>query len=148
MSNGSLDIGGEIAKLAALAALKDQGTGPKPASEANQPARERDSERKHERQQPRRRGREFDELLLPLERIGDEYGPKRLNGWGLELCLAAFHEHPEGFAICVGRALGKWREHDPEKPVTNPLGLLVHMVREGEHEGREALYEDEHEEVL
>ena len=64
---------------------------------------------------------EFVELLAPLEaRAG-----RRLNGAGRGWCLRAFTENPAGFAACVRDAL--------ERAELSPLGLLVRMVRDGDH---------------
>src|SRR5207249_9390877 len=63
----------------------------------------------------------FDAIVAPLEAAAG----KRLNGAGLPACRAAFNENPEGFERVAGRAL--------ERASSNPLGLLIRMVRDGDH---------------
>jgi hypothetical protein len=109
---------------AALSALRSD----EASQRTTQPARTQARELKQKRQ-PARRCPEFDQLVKPLERAGDEHGPKRLNGWGLELCLAAFAEHPKGFAACVERVMAKYMRAE----IDFPLGLLCRMVDQGEH---------------
>lgn len=82
-------------------------------------------------QQPRERSsqaaaaaagdQEFAAVLAPLEA---ETG-KRLNGIGRGWCRAAFEENPGGFGRIADDALAKAQ--------LNPLGLLVRMVRDGDH---------------
>ena len=76
-----------------------------------------------------RRSADFDELVAPLEEIGDGRRPLRLNGPGRDWCLAAFAADPEGFAACAERALERFEEGRSQRP----LGLLCQMVRAGEH---------------
>jgi hypothetical protein len=63
----------------------------------------------------------FDAIVAPLEAAAG----KRLNGSGRTACLAAFDESPEGFERIAGKAL--------ERAQVNPLGLLIKMVRDGDH---------------
>jgi hypothetical protein len=63
---------------------------------------------------------EFEAILAPLEA---EAG-KRLNGAGRRWCRQAFTENREGLARCAADALE--RAH-------NPVGLLVRMIRDGDH---------------
>jgi hypothetical protein len=64
---------------------------------------------------------DFAAIIEPLEvRAG-----KRLNGPGLRRCRAAYDENPDGFRLVAHDAL--------ERAVVNPLGLLVRMVRDGDH---------------
>ena len=66
--------------------------------------------------------REFDELVAPLEqRTG-----QRLNEPNRSFCLSAFVEHPEGFRQTVVAA--------GERSQRTPIGLLVRMVRDRDHE--------------
>jgi len=64
----------------------------------------------------------FDATVAPLEAKAG----KRLHGYGRRLCAAAFQRSPEGVERCVGELLAR-------ADTTTPLGLLVHMVREGDH---------------
>lgn len=64
--------------------------------------------------------REFNEIVAPLElRSG-----QRFTDPGRSACIHAFNENPEEFRSCATRALLKG---------TSPLGLLVRMVRDGDH---------------
>jgi hypothetical protein len=81
------------------------------------------------KQASQRRSSEFDPLVAPLEAMGDENGPKRLNGPGLGWCVDAFNVNPDGFAVCCARAL----EAGGSGYSRSPLGLLCRMVRDGEH---------------
>lgn len=65
--------------------------------------------------------RDFVELVAPLERAAR----KRLRGDARDRCLAAFRAAPEEVRILADDALG--RAH------TNPIGLLIRMVDDGEH---------------
>jgi hypothetical protein len=99
-------------------------------SEASQPANERASEAESESKKGSTHALPtFHSLIAPLEQAGDEHGPKRLNGWGLDVCLAAFAEYPDGFAACVARVYEKWTAGESDRP----LGLLCRMVQQGEH---------------
>lgn len=69
----------------------------------------------------------FKAVIAPLEY---EAG-KALAGGGRESCLAAFFEKPLGFAICAEDALNR--------ATVNPLGLLIRMVRDGDHRRRDPL---------
>jgi hypothetical protein len=61
---------------------------------------------------------EFVEIVGELEvSVG-----RRLNGPGRKLCLLAFEENERGFHACALEALRRGR--------TNPLGLLVKMVKQ------------------
>jgi class 3 adenylate cyclase len=64
---------------------------------------------------------EFDALIAPLEAKAG----RRLNGAGRGWCLRAFTENSAGFAACARDAL--------ERAEHSPLGLLVRMVRDGDH---------------
>ena len=64
---------------------------------------------------------EFSELVGALE----AHHCSRLKSPARELCLEAYKATPRGFAILVHRAL--------EKARTNPLGLLIAMVRNEDH---------------
>jgi hypothetical protein len=64
---------------------------------------------------------EFVALLAPLEAKAG----RRLNGAGRGWCLRAFTENSAGFAACARDAL--------ERAESSPLGLLVRMVRDGDH---------------
>jgi hypothetical protein len=70
----------------------------------------------------------FAEIVAPLEAVAG----KRLDGSGLQACLVAFDESPEGFKRTAEGALDRGQ--------VNPLGLLIKMVRDGDHleEGRPA----------
>jgi len=61
-------------------------------------------------------------VVAPLERRSR----KALDGDGLDDCLAAFAENAEGFAWRADAALARTK-------YKNSLGLLVKMVRAGEH---------------
>jgi hypothetical protein len=63
----------------------------------------------------------FEKAIGPLEASAG----KRLNGPGLQLCRAAFRENPDGFRLIAADALAR--------ALVNPLGLLVRMVRDGDH---------------
>jgi hypothetical protein len=63
----------------------------------------------------------FDAIIEPLEASAG----KRLNGPGLQLCRAAFRENPDGFQLVAKDAHAR--------ALVNPLGLLVRMVRDGDH---------------
>jgi hypothetical protein len=60
-------------------------------------------------------------VVAPLERAARQ----PLSGPNRALCQAALDECPLGFPICAERALRRAR--------TSPLGLLVRMVRDGDH---------------
>jgi len=77
---------------------------------------------------------DFDAVVAPLEALADEHGAKRLNGPGLEWCLAAYEENREGFAVCASRVLARWDQGKSRQP----LGLLCRMVRDGEHKSERA----------
>jgi len=62
----------------------------------------------------------FDETVARLENVVG----RRLNGSGRALCLEAFNENERGFRACVDEALRRGQ--------TNPLGLLMRMVRDGD----------------
>ena len=64
---------------------------------------------------------EFVALLAPLEAKAG----RRLNGAGRGWCVRAFTENPAGFAACARDAL--------ERAELSPLGLIVRMVRDGDH---------------
>ena len=63
---------------------------------------------------------EFAEALAPLE---SKQG-RRLAGTYRDLCAAAYEENPDGFRLVANDALERG---------FRPLGLLVKMVREGDH---------------
>jgi hypothetical protein len=60
-------------------------------------------------------------LVGPLE----QRARRRLTGLGRQACIRAFRTQPDGFARLCTEALARGR--------TNPLGLLIVMVRAGEH---------------
>ena len=64
---------------------------------------------------------EFASIVRPLE---DRYG-RPLTGHGRLKCHRAFQENPESFRRLAERAL--------EQAHRNPVGLLIKMVRDGEH---------------
>lgn len=60
-------------------------------------------------------------LVAPLEeRVG-----RKLTGAGRQACIHAFRTHPAGFARLCSDAMARGS--------INPLGLLIVMVRAGEH---------------
>jgi hypothetical protein len=61
----------------------------------------------------------FDAAVAPLE------NGKRLDGRGLEDCLAAFNDNPEGFQLVV-------EDIRCRNGVRRPLGVLVWRIRRGE----------------
>ena len=65
---------------------------------------------------------EFDEIVAPLERRARQ----RLTRSGRLDCERAFNENPDGFRACVDRALAKGNG--------SPVGLLVRMCRDGDHD--------------
>jgi hypothetical protein len=75
-----------------------------------------------QQQQHASAGDEFSALVSQLE----SQAAKRLNGPGRSSCLRAFTDNPDGFARCVEEALARGRH--------SPLGLLVRMVRDGDHQ--------------
>ena len=64
---------------------------------------------------------EFDDIVRPLE----ARACRRLGEPGRSVCLEAFYEEPDGFRRTVDAALARGN--------TNPIGLLVTMVRSGDH---------------
>jgi hypothetical protein len=64
----------------------------------------------------------FEKLLRPLE----ERAGHRLNGPNRSTCFSAFTTRPENFRRLVAEALERGR--------TNPVGLLVRMVVDSDHE--------------
>lgn len=71
------------------------------------------------------RAAKFNAIVAPLERISG-----KLNGRGRSDCIRAFDENPEGFRLCATQALIQARR----RGYANPLGLLVKMVRDGQHQ--------------
>lgn len=65
---------------------------------------------------------DFDGLIAPLERKARQ----GLSGPGRSTCRAAFAENAEGFIACCERVLERTNS-------SSPLGLLVRMVRDGDH---------------
>lgn len=63
----------------------------------------------------------FDAVVAPLERATGQ----GLLGQNRTMLFEAFQDRRDGFARCAAKALG--RAH------TNPIGLLVKMVKDGEH---------------
>jgi hypothetical protein len=63
----------------------------------------------------------FTNLVAQLERSA----ASRLKSPARDLCLEAYHSSIEGFEVLVARA--------HEKARSNPVGLLIAMVRNGEH---------------
>jgi hypothetical protein len=61
---------------------------------------------------------EFAEIVARLEA---SHG-RRLNGAARSLCLEAFEQNEFGFSACVAEAM--------RRGTTNPIGLLVRMVRD------------------
>jgi hypothetical protein len=68
---------------------------------------------------------EFAEIVEPLERLSG-----KLNGPGRSDCIRAFAENRAGFRVCATQALAT----SLRRGYHSPLGLLVKMVREGQHE--------------
>jgi hypothetical protein len=64
----------------------------------------------------------FDALVRPLEAIAG----RRLNGANRLRCATAFAAHPQNFRRLVSEALARGR--------VNPVGLLVRMVTDSDHE--------------
>lgn len=70
-------------------------------------------------------GRELAAIVAPLELASR----KALTGPGGFICSRGFAENPNGFEAAAARALTKYqlgKSYDP-------LGLLVKMIRDGEH---------------
>jgi hypothetical protein len=74
-----------------------------------------------DRQQASKLEAELAEILAPLEAAAGT----RLKGWGRRKWLSALAENPAGFRSCACEALERGR---------NPLGLLVQMVKDGDHD--------------
>ena len=72
----------------------------------------------------------FAAIIAPLELLAANGGPpEAFNGPGRAEALAAFRESPDGFRACVLKALQRAQSGKSQKP----LGLLVRMVRDGDH---------------
>jgi hypothetical protein len=63
----------------------------------------------------------FEAIMAPLERATGQ----TLNGKNRQVCVAAFAESPDGFGACAAKAL--------RIAHSTPIGLLVRLVKDGEH---------------